>query len=130
MVEKGKLLLIMVLLLCTLGGCGSVTKLPDNPIVFEQGINEEYAYLSVDDKIYVPYCPWVQEYLGDCIGYYDYSGDEYTEPSQQYIYELKGFSSDEWIIEYNAEINEGMIMREINATVIPDGLTSEYEWNK
>lgn len=53
------------------------------------------------------------------------------EASRVYIFELKGFSADEWIIETMAlnNCNEGMILREINAIDIPDGLESEYEWN-
>ena len=121
--------ILLIAILMT--GCGISTRLPDDPVVFEQNVNQEegYAYLSADDKIYVPYCPFKRRYIGDCIGYYDYPGDEYTEGGRFYIYEFRGYSSDEWIVDYDVRINEGMVMRELNSTNIPEGLRSEYDWN-
>lgn len=128
---KKYFLITCMITLFALSGCGVSTKLPDNLVVFEQKVNKEegYAYLSAGDKIYVPYCSWKREYLGDCIGYYDTIADEYSDSSQWYVYEFKGYSSDEWIVDYLPGINEGMVMREINTTNIPPGLESEYEWN-
>lgn len=121
----------VLLLAFLLTGCGVSTELPDDPVVFEQKVNEQegYAYLGIDDKIYVPYCPFERRYIGDCIGYCDHAQDAYTSGGRSYIYEFKGYSSDEWIVEYDPEINEGMVMREINTANIPDGLSSEYDWN-
>lgn len=129
--KTSRLLLTIALLICVLSGCGVSTKLPDEPIVFDFRTNEDkgYAYLSVDDKIYVPYCPFKRRYIGDCIGYFDAAADEYSGGSRWYVYEFNGYSSDEWIIDYLPTINEGMIYREINTTNIPEGLSSEYEWN-
>lgn len=126
------LIAISIIGILFLFGCGTKKTLSDNPVVFEQGVNEEYAYLSADGRIYVPYCPFEQKYLGNCIGYCDISGDENTGASRLYIYELKGYSSEEWIIETLDldNCNEGMILREINAVNIPEGLESEYEWNQ
>lgn len=125
------LLLTIVLSICVLAGCGVSTEVPDDPMIFEMGVNEGYyAYLSLEDKIYVPYCPYKREYLGDCIGYCDTIGDEYSESTREYVYEFKGYSSDEWIVSYIPTINEGMVLREINTTNIPEGLESEYEWNQ
>lgn len=131
MLNKKIILIAFIITLFALSGCGVSTNLPDNPVVYEQKSNakEGYVYLSVDDKIYVPYCPWKREYLGDCIGYYVSLSDEYTESNRVYVYEFKDYSSDEWIVDYLPTINEGMVMREINTTDIPPGLESEYEWN-
>ena len=44
------------------------------------------------------------------------------------VCEYKGYSSDEWIINYYV-IDSAMLHREIHVTDIPDGLQSEYKWN-
>ena len=129
--RKIKFLVSIVFVVYFLCGCGSREQLPDNPIVYEQGTNGEYVYFKYGEKIFVPYCPYESGYLGDCIGYCDIPADDYSDASKVYIFELKGYSSDEWIIETLAleNCNEGMIFREVNTTNIPDGLASEYEWN-
>lgn len=119
-----------ILLLLTLTGCTVSTKLPEDAVVFQRGSSDDYVYLSAGEKQYVPYCPFKRRYMGECIGYYDLAGDASTEAGRTYVYEFKGYSSNEWIVEYDPEINEGMVMREIHTSNIPDGLTSEYEWNK
>lgn len=126
---KKFLLTVSVIILSVISGCGVGTKLPDKPIVFDVGSNGEYVYLSYEGKTYVPYCPYARKYLGDCIGYYDSLEDEYSSSTRVYIYEFKGYSSDEWIVDYLPTINEGMVLREISTTNIPEGLESEYEWN-
>lgn len=129
--KTSRLLLTTALLICVISGCGVSTKLPDEPIAFDFGTNEDkdYAYLSVDDKIYVPYCPFKRRYIGNCIGYYDTVADEYSGDIRWYVYEFKGYSSDEWIVDYLPTIIEGMVYREINVANIPEGLSSEYDWN-
>lgn len=129
----GRFLLVLnAAALFFISGCGTKNVLPDAPIVFEQEVREEYASLTVDDKIYVPYCPLEKKYLGSCIGYCDIPEEERANGARVYIFEVKGFSSEEWIIETSSlnACKEGMILREINATDIPKGLTSEYEWNE
>lgn len=114
-----------------LSGCAGGVKMPDDPVIFEQNSTEEYAYLRNGDKVYVPYCPYERKYMDGCIGYYDLPGDEYTSGGRIYIYGFKGYSPDEWIIEFDAEGGkDGMILKELNAADIPESLTSEYEWNK
>ena len=45
------------------------------------------------------------------------------------VYELKGYSADEWII--NAVPHDAaMLLRETGVTDIPDGWQSEYDWNQ
>ena len=126
--------LMVLVLVVALAACGvntgadRVEKDADNLILFEQRINESegYFYLKTRDKIYVPYCPYKNEYLGDLIGYYDISFDD----DKVDVYEFKGYSSDEWIVDYDSLINEGMVYRETNAKEIPEGLSSEYKWNE
>ena len=126
--------LMVLVLIITLSACGANTgadrieKEAEDLILFEQGINESegYFYLSTGDKVYVPYCPYKKEYLGDLIGYYEIS---FEDDDKINVYEFKGYSSDEWIIDYDSLINEGMVYREISATNIPEGLSSEYKWN-
>ena len=130
--KKNKILIIMLMTMSFLSGCGSKVQLSENPMVYESGVNEEleYAYLAYEDKIYIPYCPYEGKYLGDCIGYCDIPEDEKAEGGTVYICEMKGYSSEEWIIEVlDTNCREGMIYREINTTNIPEGLSSEYEWN-
>lgn len=130
--KKNKTFIIMLMIVSLLSGCGSKIQLPENPMVYESGVNEEleYAYLAYEDKIYIPYCPYETKYLGDCIGYCDIPEDENAEGGKVYICEMKGYSSEEWIIEISdTNCTEGMIYREINTTNIPEGLSSEYEWN-
>ena len=123
-----------IAVICFLGGCGAEARLPEDPILYEWGTNKEegHSYLKYEDKIFVPYCPYEVKYLGDCIGYCDIPADEDTDASRVYIFEFKGYSSDEWVIETLGlnNCNEGMIFREISTEEIPEGLTSEYEWNK
>lgn len=123
--------LLMTAGMCFLAGCGSQPKLPETPVVYQQAVGEEYAYLTEGDKIYVPYCAYETNMLGECIGYCDVKATENSDAFREYIYELKGYSSDEWIVGVMVAgyFREGMILRELNTTEIPEGLSSEYEWN-
>ena len=124
--------LLMAAGMCCLAGCGARLQLPDTPVVYQQTVGDEYAYLTEDDKIYVPYCPYEPNLLGECIGYCDIESEESGDTFRVFICELKGYSSDRWIVEVldTGSTREGMILREIkNTTEIPEGLSSEYEWN-
>lgn len=118
--------------LCLTAGCGSQPKLPETPVVFQRGDGDGYVYLVEGDKIYVPYCAYDPKQLGECIGYCDVEDTDNSGAFREYIYELKGYSSDEWIVGVMIAgyFREGMILRERNTTEIPEGLTSEYEWNQ
>lgn len=127
----------LIFAMIVLTGCGSRLELPENPLVFEQGTNGKYFYLTEGGRVYVPYCPYVTDMLGNCIGYCnyeaaDYGNGEQDDPFRTYICELQGYSSQEWIVEIldTGYTREGMIFRELNATEIPEGLGSEYEWNQ
>ncbi len=119
--KKNKIFIMVLMIISLLSGCGSKVQLPENPMVYESGVNEEpgYAYIACEDKIYIPYCPYEEKYLGDCIGYCDIPEDENAEGGIAYICEMKGCSSEEWIIEVlDMNCREGMIYREINTTSI------------
>ena len=76
-----------------------------------------------DDRTYVPYCAFSKSDCGRQIGIVD--GDKDDK-----VFEYKGYSSDEWIINYYANnMDTIMLLREIDVTDIPDNLHSEYEWN-
>lgn len=135
MKNKRKHVLLLMTMLCMLAGVfftRSRIQLPQNPRKYEQKTHEDgYAYLTYEDKIFVPYCPYETEYLGECIGYYDIQASENAGAGRAYVCEMKGYSCDEWIIDVlDTGCPEGMIFKEVNAARIPDGLTSEYEWNR
>lgn len=115
-----------VFIMLLLFGCGSQMKLPDKPVVFDTKNNKGYVSIISADKEYVPYCAFKPSQVGDCIGYYVDNGEKI------YVCQLKGQSSDEWIVDVLdlENCNEGMIFREIDTTNIPEGLSSDYEWNK
>ena len=88
------------------------------------GEGDGYATIVWGDKTYVPYGALTDDYgeRGKQIGIVD--GDKDNR-----VYELKGYSVDEWLV--NAFPHDGaMLLREIDATDIPDGWQSEYEWNQ
>lgn len=137
MKNKRKFLVSIMIVFCLLAGAlfyrnSNRIQLPENPRIYEQQTHEGgYAYLTYEDKVFVPYCPYETKYLGECIGYYDIQASDDTEAGRAYVCEMKGYSADAWIIDIlNTNCSEGMILKEINATDLPDGLTSEYEWNR
>ena len=95
-------------------------KCKTEPIIFEQGVSESYAYIIYDGKEYVPYSAISSTDRGKYLGYIkDNEGEK--------IYKFKDYSQEEWLISYS--MGESMLLKEKNTTNIPEGLTSEYEWN-
>ena len=92
-----------------------------NPIIFEQSKTENYKYIIYKDKRYAPYSAISSTERGSYLGYV---GDNKTDE----IYTFKQYSKEEWLIFYSN--GESMLFKERNVTNIPEGLTSEYEWNK
>lgn len=88
-----------------------------------RGSGDRYATIIWGDKTYVPYGA-LSDYgeRGKQIGIVDGNKDNK-------VYECKGFSADEWIVE-SLPHDGAMLWREINVTDIPDGWQSEYEWNQ
>lgn len=91
-----------------------------DPIIFEMLVAKDYAYIKYNENEYVPYSAVSPADRGEYLGYIK---DDKTEE----IYTFKGYSKDEWLISYCN--GEGMLFKEKNVTNIPDGLTSEYQWN-
>ena len=84
----------------------------------------DYAYITIDDKVFVPFAAVDNADRGNWIGIVD--GDENNR-----IYEYKDYSSNEWIISFynSGEMDGSMLMREQSVNKYPDNLTSEYDWN-
>ena len=89
------------------------------------GTGDGYRTIIWGDKTYVPYSVVPRSDCGKQIGIVD--GEE-----RYRVYEYKGHSTDEWIIEMlvTGLMDNPMLLREINTTDIPEGLQSEYEWNQ
>lgn len=102
------------------------TKLYEWLTVAEMTTEESDRYNAIvwGEKRYVPYCAFSQKDCGKQIGIVD--GDENDR-----VYEWKGHAADEWIINiYVSGLMDGaMLYREENTTNVPEGLSSEYEWN-
>lgn len=97
------------------------SKCKTNPIIFEQGVSENYAYIVYNGKEYVPYSAISSTDRGKYLGYI-------KDNEVEKVYKFKDYSQDEWLISYS--MGESMLYKEKNTTNIPEGLTSEYEWNK
>ena len=113
-------LILIVGSLILLTGCQDKS----NPIIFQKESNEEYAYIIYEGKEYVPYCAIFNNDRGEYLGHI-------KDDEQEEIYTYKSYSKDEWFISFNkiGLGGESMLFKEKNVTNIPDGLSSEYNWN-
>jgi hypothetical protein len=86
--------------------------------------NGDYQAIIWDGRTYVPYCAISKKDCGKQIGIIN--GD-----SKDKVYEYNGCSTDEWIANMYVSglMDAPMLFREIDVTVIPNGLKSEYSWN-
>ncbi len=112
-----------LLVLAIAAGCSSDTG-NQEPVIFQQKENEDYVSIIWNDREYVPYCAISPAERGEYLGYME------DDPDVE-IYELDGYSSEEWIIDYLnlKSCGEAMLYKEVNVRDIPDGFSSEYEWN-
>lgn len=96
-----------------------------NPIIFEKSETEDYTCIIYQDREYVPYCAFSPEEREKYLGYVN-------EDKKDEIYTVKGYSEEEWLINYldSGMMNDCMLYKEKNVTNIPEGVFSEYEWNK
>ena len=133
-------LLLMVLIVCGLYGCGQGNKinLKQNDELTEYRFteNDELGCMQIelDEKVYLPYAPASVDQCDKLIGYFsDDQGLKY------YVLSYKGADQDKWIIDCDGENgdtlnghNIGMIYREKSVYEIPDCIkeNSEYEWNE
>ena len=95
-----------------------------NPIIFEKGSNDNYSYIIYQGREYVPYCAISSTERDSYLGYIG-------EDKQDEVYKVKGYSEEEWLINLldTGATKEYMLYKEKNVTNIPEGLSSEYEWN-
>lgn len=96
-----------------------------NPIILQSGDNGEYRYILYEGREYVPYCAISPKARDKYIGYV---GND----KQDEVYTYIDYSEKEWLISYleSGMMNDCMLLKEKNVKSNPDGLTSEYEWNK
>lgn len=85
-------------------------------------VNDDYAAIVWGNKTYAPYCVIAKSDCGKQIGIVD--GDKNNR-----VYEYKGYSTDEWIINCLTMDGGAILYKEINVIDIPEGLQSEYQWN-
>lgn len=98
--------------------CGKNTDLIDMSTV--EG--DEYMSVIWEDRTYIPFCVVSKNDCGAQIGYLDGETDNR-------VCEYKDYPTDEWIASYLTVDGGAMLCKEVSVTDIPDGLTSEYEWN-
>ena len=118
-----KLLPLLILISLLLTGCGKEDE--TGGIVFEKADREGYRAVIYDGREYVPYTAISVSDRGEYLGYI--AGD----PDDK-IYAYKGYSTDQWLISFldSGLMDGAMLLKEENVTDIPEGLTSEYEWNQ
>ena len=89
-------------------------------------VTEEYAALVWQGRTYVPYCPVEKSACGRRIGG-SVDGD-----FQEDYYTYKGYSEQEWLIAIprSGLMDSPMLYREQSVWDIPEGLESEYAWNR
>lgn len=72
-----------------------------------------------EDRIYMPFCVISKNDRGEQIGYVD--GD-----MNDRISEYKGYSSEEWLVDWLSMDGGAMLLKEQSVIDIPDGLEAEY----
>lgn len=85
----------------------------------------DYMSILYEGREYVPFCAIDPGCRGDYLGYMEDDEDDK-------VYEFEGYSRQKWIINYldSGLMNDCMLYKEISVTGSPEGLSSEYEWNK
>lgn len=71
----------------------------------------------------MPFCVVSKNDCGAQIGYINGDKDDR-------ICQYKDYSTKEWLANYLTVDGGAILLKEINVVNIPDGLESEYEWNK
>ncbi len=114
--------LVVISWAMSLWGCGAEKQ---SGQVFSLKHNDGYVSILWEDREFVPYCAGSPEQRGEYLGYL--AGDENDE-----VYGYRGAADTQWLINYldSGMMNDTMIFREISVTDIPDGLSSDYEWNR
>ena len=115
------LITVVLMLLCACNARKEVGDLKN----YTSGDTGQYVYVALNGKIFVPFTAVSNADRGKQIGIVN--GD----PKDQ-IYEYKDYPTDEWIISYyeSGEMDGSMLMKEESISEFPEGLESEYEWNR
>lgn len=124
------LLVCLAAAVCFLTNPRQELSLPENPIVYQTDLSSgEYLALVDGDRYYVPYAAIGLTAAGECIGYYEITGEQ--ENSREYICTFAGYDAREWIVSIPGlkNCNEAMLFREIHVMEQPEGMASEYSWN-
>ena len=121
---KTQLLFSFTITAVFLSSCKADRKTGAELLRYTSGETDAYAYIAIDDKIFVPFSAADNSDRGEQIGIVN--GDKKDK-----IYTYRDCSPDEWIIEFydSGEMDSSMLLKEENVTDIPAGLTSEYPWN-
>ncbi|MCM1057070.1 MAG: hypothetical protein NC517_05620 [Firmicutes bacterium] len=110
----------MLIMLCA---CGRKQNLADDLVDMSTVVNDEYCAIVWEGRTYVPFCAVSKNDCGTQIGYVDGEMDNR-------VCEYKDYSTAEWIANYLTVDGGAMLWKEINVTDIPEGMESEYDWNK
>lgn len=66
--------ILIIILLLLLWNCGAKSGLPENPIVFETKVYEDYRSITWQEKEYIPFSFIESSDIGECLGYYEEGG--------------------------------------------------------
>ena len=110
------LLLISCLVLTVLSACSGQQR--DLIDMKSTGIDGKHAIVW-EDRTYVPFCVVSKKDCGKQIGYVDGDTDDR-------ISEYKGYSTEEWLVNWIPMDGGALLMKEQNTVDIPDGLEAEY----
>ena len=110
-----KCIIIIVSCLLFLSACGEQRELVD----MESEIIDGKRAVVWEGRTYIPFCVVSKSDRGALIGYVD--GDE-----DDRISELRGYSPEEWIVDWLPTDGGAMLLKEENVVDIPDGLEAEY----
>lgn len=116
---------LSVILLFSLSGCFKGFKKADTIVSMQSFMTEDYRGIEWNGRHYVPFCAVSDEDMTMQIGIVD--GDE-----NDWIFTYKDYPETQWLVEYyHSGLMDGpFLLREESVTEIPEGLYSEYEWNK
>ncbi len=127
---KKRFVLVALSVFSLLSACGLnkaviTNQADENLVKYSRASTDDYEYITLSDKSFVPFCAVDNTDRGQLIGIVG-------EDSKDKIFSYKDYPVDEWIIEFyeSGEMDSSMLLREESVTVFPEGLESEYEWNQ
>lgn len=122
-----RLILTFCIALFCLTGCGAEARTSDNPTIFESVEYTDYRSIKWGDNEYVPFGSIKPDAVGNCLGYFEEAG------ISVFVCELSGENTNDWLVTTPdlANSSESMAFRNIDVTVIPDGLEADpdFYWN-